>query len=239
MDASLHGGPRPTDKRRRPPPGRVRPVDLTLAVSASLPSFPGSPPPHFIRWERMDDAGYDLELLLMSSHTGTHVDAPSHFVRGGATVDRIPVSRLVSDALLVDAPGRSARRPITARDVDRFESGPGGAGRIPRGSAVVFRTGWSDDTGRASYFGECPGLTAGAARRLASRGAGLVGIDSPSVDPGNSRRFAAHRALLGAGIPAVENLAGLSRIGGRRFRLAVMPLKLKGATGSPARAVAL
>ena len=216
--------------------GGARAADLTLAVSESLPAFPGSPRPHVIPWETMDRDGYDLELVLMSAHTGTHMDAPSHFVRGGATVDCIPPSRLVCDAVIAVLDGRDASRPIAWADI---------AGALPpggppgRGEALVIRTGWSGRTGRASYFEKCPGLSAGAARRAASLGPALVGIDSPSIDAGTAASFPAHKALLGAGVPVVENLVGLEKIGAGRFRLAVMPLKLKGATGAPARAVSL
>lgn len=214
----------------------ARTADLTLPVSESLPSFPGSPRPHVIPWETMDRDGYDLELVFMSAHTGTHMDAPSHFVRGGAAVDRIPMSSLVCDAAIARLDGRDASRPIAWADI---------AGALPpggppaRGEALVIRTGWSSRPRRDSYFEKCPGLSAGAARRAASLGLALVGIDSPSIDAGTAASFPAHKALLGAGVPVVENLAGLGRIGAGRFRLAVMPLKLKGATGAPARAASL
>lgn len=216
--------------------GSARRADLTLAVSEALPAFPGSPQPHVIPWETMDKDGYDLELVLMSAHTGTHIDAPSHFVRGGTTVDRIPLSRLACDAVIAGLDGRDGSRPIAWADI----AGALPPGGLPgRGEALVIRTGWSDRTGRSSYFERCPGLSAGAARRAASLGPALVGIDSPSIDAGTAPSFPAHKALLGAGIPVVENLAGLRGIGASRFHLAVMPLKLKGATGAPARAVSL
>ena len=212
------------------------PIDLTMTVSEGLAAFPGSPRPHVIPWETIDDDGYNLELVFMSTHTGTHLDAPLHFVRRGAAVDRIPVSRLVCRAVVAGLAGRDASRPITWADISAAVPAPG----LPApGEALVVRTGWSDRPERGSYFGECPGLSAGAARRIASLRPALVGIDSPSIDPGRAPSFPAHKALLGAGIPVVENLAGLAGVRSGRFLLAVLPLKLGGATGAPARAICL
>lgn len=212
------------------------PIDLTMTVSDDLAAFPGSPRPHIIPWETIAGDGYNLELVFMSAHTGTHLDAPRHFVRGGTTVDRIPASRLVCEAVVAGLDGRDASMPITWADIDAAVAGPG----LPApGEALVVRTGWSDRPGRASYFEGCPGLSADAARRIASLRPALVGIDSPSIDAGDASAFPAHKALLGAGVPVVENLTGLTGIRSERFMLAVLPLKLKGGTGAPARAICL
>ncbi|ABK76924.1 metal-dependent hydrolase [Cenarchaeum symbiosum A] len=207
------------------------PVDLTMTVSDGMPAFPGSPEPRFIPWNAIGADGFAMELLFMSSHTGTHMDAPSHFAKGGRSMEKIPPGRLVSKGVLVDACGP---RVITRGRILEHEKR---AGRIPRGSAVVLKTGWSDDPGRKSYFGSCPGLAADAARHIASRGVNIVGIDSPSIDAGG-RGYPAHHILARADIPIVENLANLGKIRGE-FTLAVLPLKLRGATGAPARALAL
>lgn len=212
------------------------PIDLTMTVSEDLPAFPGSPSPHVIPWETINDDGYNLELVFMSTHTGTHIDAPRHFVRRGATVDRIPPSRLVCEAVILGLVGRDASMPITRADVLAAIPPPD----LPApGEALVIRTGWSDHPERDSYFEQCPGLSADAARGIASLKPALVGIDSPSIDAGNASSFPAHKALLGAGIPVVENLTGLLKIRTERFRLAVLPLKIRGGTGAPARALCL
>ena len=207
------------------------PIDLTMTVSEDLPAFPGSPSPQVIPWETIADDGYNLELVFMSTHTGTHIDAPRHFVHRGATVDRIPASRLVCEAVVLGLEGRDASMPITRADAAAALPAPG--------EALVIRTGWSDRPERDSYFERCPGLSADAARSIASRRPALVGIDSPSIDAGNASSFPAHKALLGAGTPVVENLTGLRKIRTGRFRLAVLPLKLRGGTGAPARALCL
>lgn len=214
---------------------RSRLLDLTLPAGPGLPQFPGSPELHMIRWAERGRDGYSMEVLACSTHAGTHVDAPSHFVRGGASVDRIPLSRLARRPAVLVGARRGPGGRVEKSDVISFESG---RGRIRPGEAVVLRTGWQSRLGKRDFFERNPGLTGAAARLLASRGPCLVGTDAPSIDCGGDARFPAHRALLGRGIPVVENLAGLGRIKCGTFELTVLPARLKGASGAPARAVA-
>lgn len=208
-------------------------VDLTLTISSALPSFPGSPAPGCVSWSSLERDGYNLELLFMSSHSGTHMDAPFHFARGGRTVERIPVGRLVGDALLIRIPkGRGGA--ITKSEIVSYERR---GGEIPRKSTVIFYTGWQKNLSRPDYFLRNPGLSRGAAAYLASKETNLVGTDSPSIDPGRGRGFAAHRVLAGNDVLIVENLANLERIRRSKFHLTVLPLKLRGASGSPVRAL--
>ncbi len=76
-------------------------LDLTLTISDKIPTFPGSPKPNFIPWERIKDNGYNLELLFLSSHTGTHLDAPYHFLENGAKIHEISPTRLICEAVLI------------------------------------------------------------------------------------------------------------------------------------------
>jgi len=208
-------------------------VDLTLPVSQRLPSFPGSPPPQFLRWSDLERDGYNLELLFMSTHSGTHIDAPYHFARDGMAVDRIPARRLMGNAILIRIP-KTADGEISRSDIVGFERKNG---RIPDHGTVVFHTGWQKNLRRKDYFARNPGLSRDAASYLASKRANMVGTDSPSIDPGRDRRFTAHRILSRNGVLIVENLSNLERIRCTEFSLVVMPLKLAGASGSPVRAV--
>ncbi|MDO8640725.1 MAG: cyclase family protein, partial [Nitrosarchaeum sp.] len=76
-------------------------VDLTLTISQSISTFPGSPKPQFILWSTLKEDGYNLELLFLSSHTGTHLDAPYHFVKNGAKIHQIPLARLLGNGILI------------------------------------------------------------------------------------------------------------------------------------------
>ena len=79
----------------------MKPIDLSLTISKSIPSFPGSPTPQFINWSDIEHDGYNLELLFLSSHTGTHLDAPYHFDKNGLKIHQIPLDRLFGKAILI------------------------------------------------------------------------------------------------------------------------------------------
>lgn len=213
----------------------MEPIDLTLEISSKLPSFPGSPRPQFIPWADKRSDGYNLEMIFFSSHSGTHLDAPYHFIKKGLKIDQIPLNRVITDALLCDI-RRGPDVPITRSDIVGFEEKNG---KISPGSALIFRTGWSANLTRRNYFTRNPGLSATAAKYLLKRKVGLIGIDSPNIDLGKDLKFSAHHVLLKGGILILENLCNLDKIKKTRFRLIVLPLKLKGATGSPVRAVAI
>ncbi|MGI0046695.1 MAG: cyclase family protein [Nitrosotalea sp.] len=213
----------------------MEPVDLTLEISSKLPSFPGSPRPQFISWADKKSDGYNLEMIFLSSHSGTHLDAPYHFIEKGLKIDDIPLNRLIINASLCNI-RKGPDRPITRNDIINFEAKNG---RIYPNSALVFETGWSRNLTRKDYFTRNPGLSESAARYLLEKKVGLIGIDSPSIDLGKDPKFSAHHVLLKGGILILENLCNLDKIKRTTFRLIVLPLKLKGATGSPVRAVAI
>ena len=209
-------------------------IDLTLTISNRIPTFPGSPQPNFIPWEKIKDDGYNLELLFLSSHTGTHLDAPHHFLEKGAKIHEISLKKLVSNAVLIKS-RKKRNESITKTDVQKFEKKHG---KIPKNSTVVFWTGWQKMLHNNSYFTKNPGLSVSAAKYLQSKKIGLVGIDSPSIDLGTNSKFPVHQIFAKKGMLIVENLANLEKIKSPKFHLVVLPLKLKGATGSPVRAVA-
>jgi arylformamidase len=211
------------------------PLDLTLEISVKLPSFPGSPQPRFISWATNKDDGYNLELIFLSSHSGTHIDAPFHFIKNGLKIDKIPLRRLVTDAILCKIK-KGADEAITKQDIVEFENKHG---RLQPNSALIFATGWHKNLLKKYYFTKNPGLSVSAAKYLVKKKINLVGIDSPSIDLGSDLRFLAHHELLNKGILVLENLCNLEKISGIHFRLVALPLKLKGATGSPVRAIAL
>jgi len=213
----------------------VEPIDLTLEISNKLPSFPGSPRTQFISWADKKSDGYNLELIFLSSHTGTHLDAPYHFIEKGIKIDRIPLNRLITSAILCNI-RKGANMSITQYDIVSFEAKNG---KIQPNSAVIFGTGWSKNLARKDYFTKNPGLSADAAKYLSKKRVSLIGIDSPSIDMGKDSKFSVHHVLLKSGILILENLCNLDKIQRTSFMLIVLPLKLKEATGSPVRAVAI
>ena len=224
--------------------------DLTMKITPSIRVFPGSPQPSFIPWSRFDVNGYDSEAMFMNTHTGTHVDAPCHFKPGLASIDMIPPDRLVCNATLIRVE-KKANQLIEQQDL--------GDDQIIQGCAVVISTGWEKRSGNSNYMSENPGLSKQAARYLSRKKVNAVAIDSPSIDAGadTKEKFVAHNILLSSNILVVENLCNLDKIARRKsssssnsnssatttatttFTLIISPLKLGGATGSPARVLAL
>ena len=207
-------------------------IDLTLTISEKTPTFPGSPKPHFIEWETIPKDGYNLELLFLSTHTGTHIDAPFHFVKNGKKIHEIAPERLVNEAVLIRI-GKNSNRSISKTDIQNFEQKNG---KIENGSTVIFYTGWQKNLNKEFYFTENPGLSVSAAKYLVSKKINMVGIDSPSIDLGTDSKFSVHHVLAKNNILIVENLANLGKIKSNNFHLITSPLKLKNATGSPIRA---
>jgi len=209
-------------------------IDLTLTVSDKIPTFPGSPQPSFIPWENVKEDGYNLELLFLSTHTGTHMDAPYHFLEKGAKIHEISLKKPVSEAVLIQSKKKGGES-ITKTDIQKFEKKHG---KIASFSSVIFYTGWQKNLQKKYYLEKNPGLSVSAAKYLASKKINLVGIDSPSIDLGTDSKFSVHQIFAKKGILIVENLANLEKIKSSKFHLVVLPLKLKNATGSPVRAIA-
>lgn len=196
---------------------------------------------------------YAAGRFATAEHGGTHVDAPIHFHAAGATVDRIPLERLVGAAVVVDAREGCAADPDHRIGVAELEAFEAAHGRIPDGARVLLWTGWSRHFGdRARYLGTAargpeavrelhfPGLHPEAARWLVERRAvAAVGIDTASIDHGPSTRFEAHRVLAAAGVPIFENLARLEELPPRGFTVIALPMKVEGGSGAPLRAVAV
>ncbi len=212
----------------------MKPIDLTLTISESIPSFPDSPTPQFISWSDLKEDGYNLELLFLSSHTGTHLDAPYHFAKNGQKIHQIPLDRLLGKATLIKL-NKTKNTAITKSDITLFEKKNG---TIPNRSSIFFFTGWQKNLKKDNYFTENPGLAVSAAKYLASKKINLVGIDSPSIDLGKDESFSVHHILAKNNILIVENLINLNKISSKEFNFTILPLKLKDATGSPVRAVA-
>lgn len=209
-------------------------IDLTLTISQDIPSFPGSPKPHFIPWADIKKEKYNLEMLFLSTHTGTHVDAPHHFIKNGKKIHQIEPERFLCEAILIKVKGIPNYR-ITKNDIVQFESKNGS---IPAESAVIFHTGWNENLPKKGFFEKNPGLSASAAKYLSSKEINLVGIDSPSIDIGADGSFSAHKILLKSDVLILENLCNLGKIKKTYFGIIALPLKLHGATGSPVRAIA-
>ncbi|KQC05421.1 MAG: hypothetical protein APR53_07720 [Methanoculleus sp. SDB] len=200
------------------PPGSRKIRDITRELSPDILVFPGDPRPEFTG---IDCGDYRITRVLLTTHSGTHIDAPAHLFPGAMTVDAIPMSRLTGPAAVIDC--RDREGAIRAADL---------APHISDGAAVLIRT---DYSGVPVFTADYPYLAEDAARLLTARGVGVVGIDTPSVDRYGGN-LAVHRHLLGAGTVIIE-LLDLSGISEGLYYMAALPLRMKNLDGSPARVV--
>ncbi len=196
---------------------------------------------------------YAANDFATSEHGGTHLDAPIHFAEGRHTVDQVPLENLIGPAVVVDVVARADANPDYRVDASALVEWERNNGRIPDSTIVLIRTGWSRRwPDKARYLGTTktgpagvaelhfPGIDSSAARWLsAERRVRAVGIDTPSIDYGQSGTYDSHRILLGQNIPAFENVTSLERLPARGAFVVALPMKIKGGSGGPLRIVAL
>ncbi|MCP9199786.1 cyclase family protein [Gramella sp. GC03-9] len=196
---------------------------------------------------------YSANNFETAEHGGTHIDAPIHFAAGGQSTDEIPLENLIGDAVKIDVSDKALKDPdylISIADLKDWEAVNG---EIATGSIVLFQTGFGKYYPDAKkYLGteergpdavaklHFPGLSAEAASWLIeNRKIKAVGIDTASIDYGQSTDFAAHVALMTQNVPAFENVANLDRLPAKGFRVIALPMKIKDGSGGPLRIIAI
>ena len=187
-----------------------------------------------------------------SEHGGTHLDSPLHFAEGHPGTDQIPVSSLIAPVAVVDITAACGQNPdylLTAKDITQWEAAHS---QIPGGTIVLIKTGWgkywpdakrylgTDEHGAAAVAKlHFPGISDEAATLLVARKVAGVGIDTASVDYGQSKDFKTHRVLYSHDVYGLENVANLEQLPATGALLIALPMKIKGGTGGPVRIVAL
>lgn len=205
----------------------MRIIDLTQAMANGMPVMEGIEPPEFRELAVVETDGYAMSRYSFVNHTGTHVDAPAHQIAGGASLDEIPLDRLVTDALTIDLSGHE---PGLVGPADLA----GALDLVEPGDLVLLRSDNALNWGTDAYWRGWCYPDASAAKALIERGVSGIGFDGPSADPVDSVDYQLHQLWLGAGKIILENLASLAEMP-QRCRLVVAPLKVRGANGGPAR----
>lgn len=243
-------------QRRGPVLPSDRVVDLSHAFDASTVYWPTAEGFKLeTDFEGMTDKGYFYSAYRYSAaeHGGTHLDSPVHFAKGRHTVDEIPLEQLMGPAVVVDVTKQCAANPdylISVADLQNWERQNG---QIARGTILLLRTGYGKFyPDRKRYLGtdergadavaklHFPGLDPQAARWLTqNRAIKAVGLDTASIDYGQSTLFESHRILFDKNIPAFENVANLDQLPVKGFSVIALPMKIKGGSGGPLRIVAL
>jgi arylformamidase len=205
-------------------------IDVTATLDpATTPVYEGDAPMKFEFLKDMSKGdGFTLSVYSLGAHSGTHVDAPMHFVAGGASIDQLPLEPMIGPARVIDIPD-------SVQAIDAAELGRHPWRGAPR---VLFRTrssrrGWMKS---ATFHRDFAYIAPDAAQLLADAGVQLVGIDYISAEQFGAPAPRTHRILLGKGIPIVEGLA-LEAVPAGEYDLVVLPMKVAGHEGAPARAV--
>jgi kynurenine formamidase len=212
-------------------------VDLSHPISPDTQVYPGDPVPQFSPATTIDRDGYNVLHVSMGSQTGTHVDAPYHFLADGARIDAMELAMFLGPATVVDLRGLTPRSTIFWPQLEPSVS------TMPERSILVLHTGWSQRWRSLAYL-DHPFLGQDAAEGIVAAGIRTVAIDAMSVDEtappgGEPGSFAAHDVLLGAGGAIVENLTNLEAVDFAEPVVSVLPIRLADADGAPVRAVAL
>ncbi len=197
---------------------------------------------------------YSANNFATAEHGGTHIDAPIHFSKTGQTVEEIPLENLIGSAIKIDVSKNAKGNPdylISVEDLTSWENQKGH--QIPNNSIVLLQTGFAKYyPNKEQYLGTTergdhaiallhfPGLSPEAAQWLVdNRNINAIGIDTPSIDYGQSQLFKSHVILLSENIPAFENLTNLDKLPQDGFDIIALPMKIKGGTGAPLRIIAL
>lgn len=212
-------------------------MDLSHRVDEGTQVYPGDPRVRLEPATTIAADGVNVLRVHLGSHSGTHVDAPYHFVEGGERVDAMDARLFVGPAVLMDVRGKGPRERITVEDLMLYE------GELREGAIAVLQTGWDEHFGTERYY-DHPFLDRRAARMLLDAGVKTLATDAINVDETvvegpHPEDFPVHRLILGAGGAIAENLTNLSSIGFPDPLISLLPVKLGGSDGAPVRAVAM
>lgn len=222
-------------------------VHLSHPIRPGIPLWPGDPPVELETVARWSEDGFFLQRVCLGEHTGTHLNAPSHFFPRAAAVDRLNPECLVVPAVVIDGRQAAEENPdytLQPHDILRWEARHGS---IPRGTLVVLWTGWQerwhnpeaffnrDDQGKMHF----PGFAASSVEFLIEqRQVAGFGTDTHGIDPGSDETFASNRLALAKGKLVLENLTNLHRLPPMGATLVIGVLPLQGGSGSPASVLA-
>ncbi len=209
----------------------MRVIDLSRTIEPGMPCYPGTPQPVFRSLSSIDQHGFAEQQLTISSHTGTHVDLPSHILSAGISLDAVSLDRFTGKGLAVDL-RNSTEGTIALEALQGFEA------HIKECEVLLLCSGWSQYWGTPDYYTGYPVLSSDAALWLTGFHLKGIGVDMISVDASDSGDFPVHRILLENGILLIENLADLSPLLHSPFVFFGFPLKIAQAEAAPLRAVA-
>ena len=210
----------------------MRVIDLSWPITDRMMVFPGDISPFVKNGATMEDNGWRTKLVSFTTHTGTHMDAPSHMIAYGKNLDQLPNETFFGFGLVVDVRG-CAKRRIELADIKISSS------EISCADFLLFRTGWSEKWQTEEYLTGFPVLSPLSAEWLSEKNLKGIGFDALSVDPIGSASNDIHKILLSSGLVILENLRNLDLVGYRPFCMAALPISLIDQDGGPTRVMAV
>jgi len=229
-------------------------IDLTYSFDEQTIYWPTAKPFQMETVSFAKTAGgfwYAANNICLAEHGGTHMDAPIHFAEGKHTADEVPVQQLIGPAVVIDVRAQAAKDPDYRVSVADLEAWEKQHGQIPKGAIVLMLSGWGTRwPDKKRYLGtdkpgdvenlHFPAFSRAAAEFLVSqRTIDAVGVDTPSIDYGQSKDFIVHQIINGANKPGLENVANLDKLPATGATLIALPMKIAKGSGGPVRIIAL
>lgn len=205
---------------------------MTHTISENMTVYPGTDPPKLELESTYEKDGFKETLLTVSSHTGTHMDSPSHLFAGRTNLDSFKIEQFIGKALVIDCSNLKGKSKITMEYIQKVKQKVHGA------QFILFYTGWDKKWGTKSYFEKYPCITEEVCNYLIYSKKKGLGLDTISVDSILDENLTIHRKLLGAtDMVIIENLTGLDKLGKELFTLYALPIKYDNSDGGPARVI--
>lgn len=205
-------------------------IDLTHTITEDMSLFPGTPMPTLKEISTIEKDGFAEHQLTITSHTGTHIDAPAHVIDGGKTLDNLPIDAFVGTGFCLSIGNNES---ISTKQISALHS------ELQTIDFLLIHTGWSEKWNTVEYQQNSPVFSLDAAKMLTQYNLKGIGIDTLSPDPVDSVEIPVHKILLGKKILIIENLTNLNLLTGHQFLFHAMPLKTIHADGAPVRAFAM
>lgn len=198
-------------------------IDLTHSIENGMPVYPGTENLEMENSNTIEKDGFKEKIIRFCSHTGTHMDAPSHMISNGKNLDDFNCNQFIGKALMISIDDQE--------NITDYED------KLKDVDYVIFKTGWSKYWGEKKYFSNFPCLDIDTVKYLVSFNLKGLGFDTISIDPINSN-FENHVLVFNNDMIIIENMCNLDKIKEDIFELIVLPLNIKGADGSPVRSIA-
>ena len=205
-------------------------IDLSHTINGNMSTYTKDEKFEGYNIASIEKDGYNEKLLKLCTHAGTHIDAPSHMINKGKTIDEFNINDFIGIALIIDV---SELEKIDIENLITYKE------KINNCDFVILKTGWDRYWGSSDYLKGFPTLTERAAKWLCSFNIRGVGTDTISIDNFDSIDFEIHNTILSRGIMIIENIANLNEVKEEEFTLVATPLKIENADASPIRAIAI